>query len=671
MILKKLYIGAFGKLKDKEIELKPGLNVIFGENGSGKSTLMQFIKTAFYGFDRKERGASLPWDGAKPNGFVLFESGGRELMTSVKFGKTARGDSFLTTDNLSGDEVSDEPMGRSVFDMSAAAFSKTAFISSGAAIEAKSDDEIAEKLSNLQTSGDESVSFAAAEADIDSAMAKLIAKRGSGGRIQQLEAAIEEIKSELNAAYSNLDGMKNTKNSLKEAYALKDEFEKNIVFLKKSVEAEKFLQLKALKQSIEEIGDVPDMSGAEKAASEIRKLSSEVESLEAAMNGFENETENRIEIPETDFNAASEIYYKSASKNPVFFASAALAVGFAVLGFFNPYFFIGSVLLAALAFFKRPKSKSVSDITEKYGFPDFESFRDGYMEQTAKRQFADKMKAEKAQTEKKLGDAQMRLKIAEDSARERFRTDSSGELEQLFRKSEKAKIEKAAYEKSYSALLKNNDYAALEKLYGNFEPVSDGLFKLERKENELREINEKILRLERQSGAASAAAQPCEIERRKDELTEKLNRLRSDYACLEIVKDTLGEARDIMEGEFGMKLNDAAGEILNKITSGYSSVRMNRNYGVKLMEGAEMHEAKEFSTGLFEQIYLSFRLAMLSLMDCPSPGFLDDSLMTYDDQRAENTLNFLASCERQTILFTCRRRDAELAGAVGANIIEI
>ena len=120
-----------------------------------------------------------------------------------------------------------------------------------------------------------------------------------------------------------------------------------------------------------------------------------------------------------------------------------------------------------------------------------------------------------------------------------------------------------------------------------------------------------------------------------------------------------------------MKLNDAAGEILNKITSGYSSVRMNRNYGVKLMEGAEMHEAKEFSTGLFEQVYLSFRLAMLSLMDCPSPGFLDDSLMTYDDQRAENTLNFLASCERQTVLFTCRRRDAELAGAVGANIIEI
>ena len=147
--------------------------------------------------------------------------------------------------------------------------------------------------------------------------------------------------------------------------------------------------------------------------------------------------------------------------------------------------------------------------------------------------------------------------------------------------------------------------------------------------------------------------------------------MRADYACLEIVRDTLSEARQVMEGEFGTKLNDTAGEILKKITSGYSSVRMNRDYGVKLMEGAEMHEAKEFSTGLFEQVYLSFRLAMLSLMDCPSPAFLDDSLMTYDDKRAGSALKFLLSCERQTILFTCRRRDAELAGTVGANIIEI
>ena len=65
MMLKKLYIGAFGKLKDKAVDLKPGLNVIYGENGSGKSTLMQFIKAVFYGFDRKERSSAIPWDGGR------------------------------------------------------------------------------------------------------------------------------------------------------------------------------------------------------------------------------------------------------------------------------------------------------------------------------------------------------------------------------------------------------------------------------------------------------------------------------------------------------------------------------------------------------------------------------------------------------------------------------
>ena len=37
MIIKKINVKSFGKLKNKEIELKDGLNIIYGENESGKS----------------------------------------------------------------------------------------------------------------------------------------------------------------------------------------------------------------------------------------------------------------------------------------------------------------------------------------------------------------------------------------------------------------------------------------------------------------------------------------------------------------------------------------------------------------------------------------------------------------------------------------------------------
>ena len=53
MIIEKLNIKAFGRLRDYELELSPGVNIIEGENESGKSTLCAFIKFIFYGIPAK------------------------------------------------------------------------------------------------------------------------------------------------------------------------------------------------------------------------------------------------------------------------------------------------------------------------------------------------------------------------------------------------------------------------------------------------------------------------------------------------------------------------------------------------------------------------------------------------------------------------------------------
>ena len=42
-------INGFGKLKDKQIDLKDGINIIYGENESGKSSILKFISAMFYG----------------------------------------------------------------------------------------------------------------------------------------------------------------------------------------------------------------------------------------------------------------------------------------------------------------------------------------------------------------------------------------------------------------------------------------------------------------------------------------------------------------------------------------------------------------------------------------------------------------------------------------------
>ena len=80
MKINKIKINSFGKLKEKEIELKNGINIIFGKNESGKSTLLKFIVNAFYGISKNKKGKEYsdfekytPWIGEEFSGKIEYE----------------------------------------------------------------------------------------------------------------------------------------------------------------------------------------------------------------------------------------------------------------------------------------------------------------------------------------------------------------------------------------------------------------------------------------------------------------------------------------------------------------------------------------------------------------------------------------------------------------------
>lgn len=52
MIIQELRLKNFGKFTDKSIQLKEGMNLMYGENESGKSTIHTFIKGMFFGMER-------------------------------------------------------------------------------------------------------------------------------------------------------------------------------------------------------------------------------------------------------------------------------------------------------------------------------------------------------------------------------------------------------------------------------------------------------------------------------------------------------------------------------------------------------------------------------------------------------------------------------------------
>ena len=59
MQIKNIQVNNFGKLQNKKLELKSGINVIYGENESGKSTLLDFITSMFYGINKNKNGKEI------------------------------------------------------------------------------------------------------------------------------------------------------------------------------------------------------------------------------------------------------------------------------------------------------------------------------------------------------------------------------------------------------------------------------------------------------------------------------------------------------------------------------------------------------------------------------------------------------------------------------------
>ena len=79
MKINNIKINGFGKLKNKDIKLSDGLNVVYGENEAGKSTLLKFLPAMFYGISKNKAGKDItdydkymPWSGDDFSGKILI-----------------------------------------------------------------------------------------------------------------------------------------------------------------------------------------------------------------------------------------------------------------------------------------------------------------------------------------------------------------------------------------------------------------------------------------------------------------------------------------------------------------------------------------------------------------------------------------------------------------------
>lgn len=163
MFLNKLLLKDFGKFNNKEIELKPGLNLIYGGNEAGKTTIKEFIIGMLYGIEKSRGlGARLddyelrkPLDGRGFSGKAYIKKDGKSYFVERSFLRHNRKVSVM--DIGSGREVTlknKNSLHGTMFELDKSAYVNTLCIGEHGATPGK---ELAEEmdnyLANLATTG--------------------------------------------------------------------------------------------------------------------------------------------------------------------------------------------------------------------------------------------------------------------------------------------------------------------------------------------------------------------------------------------------------------------------------------------------------------------------------------------------------------------------------------
>ena len=167
-----LKINGFGKLNNKEINLNRNINVIYGKNESGKSTMLNFINSMFYGASKTKNGKDIsdfdkfiPWNTEKFSGklkYTLDDGNSYEIYRDFKkkapliYNDEMQDISLdFNADKNKGIDFLYEQVG-----VNESLFKNTVITpQNDIKIDKANQNVIIQKISNIVSSGDETISF--------------------------------------------------------------------------------------------------------------------------------------------------------------------------------------------------------------------------------------------------------------------------------------------------------------------------------------------------------------------------------------------------------------------------------------------------------------------------------------------------------------------------------
>ncbi|MBQ7599427.1 MAG: AAA family ATPase [Clostridia bacterium] len=308
MVIKSLHIIAFAGVRNRDISLSSGVNVIDGANESGKSSIATFIKFIFYGLSSKsskgelsERQRYMNRETMRAEGFIVIKtSDGVQYRLERSLDSTH--EKIRIVNQATGDTLSDIDPGEYFFGVPEEIFTETCFVAQASAVRpasAKVGRTAAQSsaIENLLSSADENIDISRAIKRIDDSRRELLHKRGDGGEISELRKKRASLESELEASSSKCEEIVSASASLQE-------ISRRITVLEKT------------KQTYDSVFSAMEKLTAKKRLDELTETDGKIRDLSSRLKRFDssplgNGLEQRILYAEDailDYDDACSIY---------------------------------------------------------------------------------------------------------------------------------------------------------------------------------------------------------------------------------------------------------------------------------------------------------------------------------------------------------------------------
>ena len=642
MKINNLKINSYGKLKDKEINLKNGINLVYGPNEAGKSTLIKFIINSFYGISKNKKGKEIsdfdkykPWQGEEFSGKVEYELDDNSKYEIYRdFSKKNPKIFNESMEDISKEFNIDKNRGNEFF-YEQTKIDEDLFLSTLAInqnevkLEDQSQNFLVQKIANLAQTGDDNTSF------------KRVIDRLNRRQLDEVGTERSREKP-INVISRNIQNLETEKQELEKYKNFKYEYEE-----KENSLEEEILKLEKENNFLREVKNLNEKENIEKEKIKIKEniKNENMEKINLLKNKINNLKNNNKNILEKYLeNNSGKIKNNKLNKNKLIKKVNIIFIFLIIINIIqfifikNNYFkyiFLLTVptFLIFYIFLINKENKKIKN-KEKIEKNNFENIN---------------LELIKLENEKKILENNFNnLNEELNKIKNNFILNNNLEKEKIknnyLNKIEENKINNFLEEKNYEKI-----YFELENLQKEINNVKLKLHSLDLDKKNIEPKLENLSKIEEDL-----------VNNNNKMLTlQKLN------MSINLAKEVLNDSYNKMRNSVTPKFTENLSYTISKITnSKYKKVMFNETEGLIVeLENGDYIPVNRFSVGTIDQLYLSLRLSMIDeLSNEKVPILLDEAFAFYDDNRLENILLYLNNefKDRQIIIFSCTNREKNI-----------